>query len=169
MPSRLRIALLLPALVILAACTPDAPPATAREISAGTTCALDGMLLGDYPGPKAQIHYADGNLEFFCDTVEMFNMVLRPESARRVRAVYTQDMGKADWKTPRGHWVDARQAFYVHGSRVKGSMGPTFAAFAQKPDAEAFARKNGGKVLRFDEVTSDLADLHGGAAHDQRM
>ena len=169
MPSRLRIALLLPALVILAACTPDAPPATAREISAGTACALDGMLLGDYPGPKAQIHYADGNLEFFCDTVEMFNMVLRPESARRVRAVYTQDMGKADWKTPRGHWVDARQALYVHGSRLKGSMGPTLASFAKRADAEAFARQNGGGVLRFDEVQLDMVDLHGGGTHDERM
>lgn len=169
MPSRLPIPFLLPVLVVLAACTPDAPPAAARETTAGTVCALDGMLLNDYPGPKAQIHHADGNVEFYCDTVEMFNMVLRPESARRVRAVYTQDMGKADWKTPRGHWIDARQAFYVHGSRVKGSMGPTLASFASRADAEAFARKNGGRVLPFDEVKLDMVDLHGGAAHDERM
>lgn len=169
MPSRLLIHCLLPVLVMLAACTPDAPPATARDITAGTVCALDGMLLNDYPGPKAQIHYADGGMEFFCDTVEMFNMLLRPESARRVRAVYTQDMGKADWKTPRGHWIDARQAFYVHGSRVKGSMGPTLASFANRADAEAFARKNGGRVLRFGEVQMDMVDLHGGAVHDERM
>lgn len=169
MPSRLLIPFLLPALVILAACTPDEPPAAAHEIAAGTVCALDGMLLNDYPGPKAQIHYADGNLEFYCDTVEMFNMVLRPESARRVRALYTQDMGKADWKTPRGHWIDARQALYVHGSRIKGSMGPTLASFASRADADAFARKNGGRVLPFDEVHLDMVDLHGGAAHDERM
>ena len=169
MPSRLLIPFLLPVLVILADCTPDEPPATARAITACTVCALDGMLLNDYPGPKAQIHHADGNVEFYCDTVEMFNMVLRPESARRVRAVYTQDMGKADWKTPRGHWIDARQAFYVHGSRVKGSMGPTLASFANRADAEAFARKNGGQVLRFGEVQLDMVDLHGGAVHDERM
>ena len=156
-------------LLVLAACSRGQTPSAPQELSAGTTCALDGMLLNDYPGPKAQIHYADGNVEFYCDTVEMFNMLLRPESARRVRAVYTQDMGKADWKTPRGNWIDARSAWYVQGSRLKGSMGPTFAAFAQKPDAEAFAQKNGGKVLRFDEVTPDMADLHGGAAHDERM
>ena len=169
MPSHPLIPFLLPVLVILAACTPDEPPAAPHEITAGTTCALDGMLLNDYPGPKAQIHYGEGNVEFFCDTVEMFNMLLRPESARRVRAVYTQDMGKADWKTPRGHWIDARQAFYVHGSRVKGSMGPTLASFANRADAEAFAQKNGGRVLRFDEVQLDVVDLHGGAAHDERM
>lgn len=167
--SRLLIPILLPVLAILAACPSDQPPATARDITAGTVCALDGMLLNDYPGPKAQIHYADGNVEFFCDTVEMFNMVLRPESARRVRAVYTQDMGKADWKTPRGHWIDARQAFYVHGSRVKGSMGPTLASFANRAGAEAFSQENGGRVLRFDEVQMDMVDLHGGAVHDERM
>jgi len=156
-------------LLMLAACSRDEAPSAPQELTAGTTCALDGMLLNDYPGPKAQIHYSEGPPEFFCDTVEMFSMLLRPESARHIRAVYTQDMGKADWKTPRANWIDARTAWYVQGSRLKGSMGPTFAAFTQKQDAEAFAQKNGGKVLRFDEVTPDMADLHGGAAHDQRM
>ncbi len=28
------------------------------EIDPQTTCSLDGMLLADYPGPKAQIRYA---------------------------------------------------------------------------------------------------------------
>jgi copper chaperone NosL len=167
MRNPLLIALL--GLLVLAACSRDQTPSAPQELSAGTACALDGMLLNDYPGPKAQIHYHEGPPEFFCDTVEMFSMLLRPESARRIRAIYTQDMGKADWKTPRGNWIDARSAWYVQGSRLKGSMGPTFAAFAHKPDAEAFAQKNGGKVLRFDEVTPDMADLHGGAAHDERM
>lgn len=166
-----RTLLLIPALglLLLAACSKSETPPAPQELTANTVCTLDGMLLNDYPGPKAQIHYSEGSPEFFCDTVEMFAMVLRPESARRIRAVYTQDMGKADWKAPRGNWIDARSAWYVHGSRLKGSMGPTFAAFAQKPDAEAFAQKNGGKVLRFDEVTPDMADLRGGAVRDERM
>ena len=163
------IPILMAALLALAACGRDGAPAAPAEVTAGTACSLDGMLLNDYPGPKAQIQYGDGSTEFFCDTVEMFNMVLRPESARRIRAVYTQDMGKADWKAPRGHWIDARQAFYVHGSKVKGSMGPTFAAFARQEDAAAFAEVNGGRIMRFDEVKPDMADLHGGAAHDEHM
>ena len=167
----MRSLLLIPVLTLLAlaACNRNQAPPAPQEITAGTACTLDGMLLSDYPGPKAQIHYSEGPPEFFCDTVEMFSMVLRPESARRIRAVYTQDMGKADWKTPRDNWIDARSAWYVQGSKLRGSMGPTFAAFAQKADAEAFAQKNGGKVLRFGEVTPDMADLHGGAANDERM
>lgn len=49
------------------------------------------------------------------------------------------------------------------------SMGPTFAAFSRREDAEAFVLKHGGKVLRFDEVTPEMADLRGGAHHDVRM
>ncbi len=160
-------ALLLCLVMLFSACSRPAPPP--QEIAAGTACTLDGMLLGDYPGPKAQIHYTEGSPEFFCDTVEMFSILLRPESQRHIRAVYTQDMGQTDWKQPRDHWIDARTAHYVQGSALKGSMGPTFAAFARREDAEAFARKHGGKVLRFDEVTPEMADLRGGAAHDEHM
>lgn len=169
MPRRPKHLICVTALLALAACSKEQAPPAPQEVTAGTACALDGMLLNDYPGPKAQIHYADGQTEFYCDTVEMFAMVLKPESVRRVRAVYTQDMGQADWKAPRGHWIDARAAWYVHGSKMKGSMGPTFAAFARREDAEAFAQKYGGKVLEFGEVTPEMADLRGGAAHDERM
>ena len=102
-------------------------------------------------------------------TVEMFAMVLQPEQKRRILAVYTQDMGKEDWNTPRAGWIDARVAFYVVGAKIRGSMGPTFASFVRREDADAFAGKHGGKALRFDEVTPEMADLRGGAQHDQRM
>jgi len=157
------------AAMTLAACSPSSAPANPQELAPGTACALDGMLLLDYPGPKAQIHYADGTVEFFCDTVEMFSIALRPEQKRALRAVYTQDMGKEDWRQPRANWIDARTAFYVAGSKLRGSMGPTFAAFARREDAEAFLKQHGGRVLRFDEVTPEMADLRGGAAHDERM
>lgn len=168
--SRKPVALLLAALLLaVAACGKEAPPPAPQEITAGTACALDGMLLKDYPGPKAQIHYAEGPPEFFCDTVEMFSMLLQPESSRRVRAAYTQDMARTEWKLPHGQWIDARSAWYVRGGRLKGSMGPTFASFARREDAEAFAQENGGTVLRFTDVTPDMVDLRGGAGHDERM
>lgn len=142
----------------------------AVEIDAGTSCALDGMILADYPGPKAQIHY-DGQVQpdFFCDTVEMFSIYLNPEQARRVAALYVQDMGKADWDNPKGHWIDARRAVYVHGSKRHGSMGPTIASFGSEADAQKFIETYGGKLLRFDDVKPDMVTLDGGALHDQRM
>jgi len=142
----------------------------ALEIERSTSCALDGMLLADYPGPKAQIHYAGvAEPDWFCDTLEMFNIHLSPEQARRVTGIFVQDMGKADWDAPAGHWIDARQAFYVFGSKRLGSMGPTAAAFATEADARTFAAQHGGKVMKFSDVTPDMAILDGGALHDQSM
>lgn len=140
------------------------------EIDRSTSCALDGMILADYPGPKVQMHYAGrAEPDWFCDTIEMFSLYLNPEQARVIRAIYVQDMGKADWDNPQGHWIDARTAVYVFGSSRLGGMGPTAASFASEADARAFAEQYGGRVLRFDEVTADMVVLDGGALHDQRM
>ena len=140
------------------------------EIDRSTSCELDGMLLADYPGPKAQIHYAGQEKpSFFCDTIELFNTLLAGEQVRAVRAVYVQDMGKADWNEPKGHWIDAKTADYVLGSKRHGSMGPTIASFAQEADAAKFAGEHGGKVLRFADIKLDMVDLSGGALHDTRM
>ncbi len=166
-------ALALPLGGMLAACqraetaSQDAAPVA---IGRGTSCSLDGMLLADYPGPKAQIHYTGtAEPEFFCDTVEMFSMVLEGEQIRPLRAVYVQDMAKADWKEPEGHWIDARSAFYVAGSRRHGAMGPTFASFATEADAHAFAKRDGGQVFPFAKITPEMADLSGGVRHDHSM
>jgi len=140
------------------------------EISRATACSLDGMLLADFPGPKAQIHYAgQAQPEFFCDTVEMFHIYLNPEQVRTVRGLYVQDMGRADWDEPRGNWIDAQAAYYVLGSKRHGSMGPTIASFALEQDALAFAADYGGKVYPFSGITPDMVVLDGGALHDSNM
>lgn len=169
LPIRSLIPLLAALALGLAACTQEAKTVAPVELKQGTACSLDGMLLLDYPGPKAQIHYANGDVDFFCDTMEMFSIYLNPETKTQVTAVYTQDMAKEDWKSPRANWIDARSAFYVQGSNMKGAMGPTFASFARQEDAAAFAKEHGGKVLRFEQVDPDAADLSGGAAHDHAM
>lgn len=160
-------------LASLLACSQQDTSSTAVtpvEIDPATTCDLDGMLLADYPGPKAQIHYVGTATPVFCcDTVEMFAQLLRPEQARPVRVAFVQDMGQADWTAPRGHWFDARQGLYVIGSKRHGSMGPTIASFASEPAAAAFAQEFGGRVLRYAEVTPDMADLRGGAQRDTKM
>lgn len=165
------IALAIVLSALLGACdrTPEATAHGPVEITQDTHCSLDGMTLADYPGPKAQIHYAQGDPDFFCDTVEMFAIYLRPEERRRVTAIYVHDMGRNDWDHPQGHWIDARTAFYVAGSRRRGSMGPTLASFAEEADAHAFAAAEGGTVLRFDDVTPNMVTLDGGVLKDRHM
>lgn len=151
----------------LAACTHTVVP-QAIEPTDAATCSLDDMLLADFPGPKGQILYDRGEPDFFCDTVELFSAYLQPEQQRRVLAVYTQDMAHAAWEKPRGHWIDAKSAFYVIGSRKTGSMGPTIGAFGDEAGAKAFAQANGGKVLRFEQITLDMVSLDGGVLKDGR-
>lgn len=171
--SRRRFLLATAAAGLLAACGNEGSRSSAivpLEIDRSTSCALDGMILADYPGPKAQMHYAGrAEPDWFCDTIEMFSIYLTPEQARAITALFVQDMGKAEWDHPQGHWIDARTAFYVFGSKRLGGMGPTAASFASEADARAFAAEHGGKILRFDEVTPDMVVLDGGALHDQRM
>ncbi|AXA92200.1 nitrous oxide reductase accessory protein NosL [Massilia sp. YMA4] len=146
---------------LLAGCG-QAASLQALEPAADSACALDGMVLRDYPGAKAQIRYGDGKTDYFCDVVELLRTLLAPEQARGAAVPFVQDMGKADWRRPQGHWIAARAAVYVVGSRAVGSMGPTVVPFAQRADAEAFAGREGGRVLAFADLSP--ATL-GGPAH----
>lgn len=155
---------------LLAACQgPASAPVATVEIDRSTACSLDGMLLADYPGSKAQIHYAQGEPEFFCDTVEMFSLYLKPEQAKRITALYVQDMGATHGQASKANWIDAHQAFYVQGSSQQGSMGATLVPFGQRAQADAFAKRFGGKVLAFAEIKADMVGLDGGALHDSHM
>lgn len=168
--SRVPYTVLLAAVLVACGQSDTNAPLGPVSITGGTYCALDGMLLADYPGPKAQIQYAGrAEPDFFCDTVEMFHIYLNPEIVQPVRGLYVQDMGSTDWDDPQDHWIDARNAFYVLGSSRRGAMGPTLASFASEEAARRFAEEFGGEVLRFDEVKPDQVILDGGALHDTRM
>lgn len=148
----------------------DAGAAAATDFGADAACALDGMLLAEYPGPKGQVLVAaPAAREWYCDTLELLNELLRPEQVRKLRGAWVQDMARADWEQPRGHWIDARSAHYVLGSRRKGSMGATAAPFADAAAAQSFQAQHGGRVAAFAELRPEMVDLSGGALHDTRM
>jgi copper chaperone NosL len=153
----------------LAACSKTVQQATPQEPGSDTACSLDGMILKDYPGPKAQIHYKEGAPEYFCDLMELFGSLLAPEQKRPVAGAFVQDMGKTAWEHPEGNWIDAKTAIYVIGSKKTGSMGPTFGSFSNVQDAEAFAKKEGGKIVRFEQVNLDMVNVHTGAPDDNSM
>lgn len=157
------------ALALSACAEPAHVDTTAAELKGDEICELDGMTLSDFPGPKGQIRYVDGKTIYFCDTVELLSQVVAPEQVRAIAGAYTQDMAKADWEQPKGHWIRVQDAFYVEGSRRVGSMGPTLASFANRVDAETFAREHGGEVLPFSGITPDKVQLDGGMNHDHGM
>lgn len=156
------------AVLLLAACSQAIKQTGPQEPSADTACALDGMVLKDFPGPKAQIQYSEGKPDFYCDLMELFAVVLAPEQKRSVAGLFVQDMGHTDWAHPQGHWIAAKGASYVVGSRKTGSMGPALASFATAADASAFAQAEGGKVMPFAQITAAML-RPSGAAHGMAM
>ncbi len=156
-------------LLALAACGETARSLAAREPGDDALCALDGMSIKDYPGPKAQIVFKDGRIDYFCTLAELFE---NDTGRQGVDSSYVQDMGRADWDKPRGHWIPAATAFYVLDSRAQGAMGPTIGTFARQQDAQAFVVREGGRVLDYSQVQRALrasAALGAKAAHDDAM
>ncbi len=65
---------------------------------------------------------------------------------------------RATWEKPGdGNWIDAGKAFFVVGSTREGGMGaPETVPFASQADAEAFAKAEGGTVLKLMAITDDM-------------
>jgi len=132
----------------------------AVAIESADECHLCGMLITNFSGPKAELFRQgvtkeEGNsVKKFCSTRDMFSFYLDPENNRNVTTILVHDMSKAPWDAPDdGYFIDARQAWYVVGSRQTGAMGKTLASFSAKTDADAFASEFGGKVIDFNAVS----------------
>lgn len=138
---------------------PAAPPPSPQAVSADAVGHYCGMTLKDHAGPKGQI-FVRGRAApvWFSSIKQVFAYTLLPEEPKGLAAIYVNDMaaagpdGAADLKA----WVDARQAFYVIGSRFVGGMGAEDAMpFSDQARALAFAQANGGRVVRFADVPED--------------
>jgi copper chaperone NosL len=145
-------------MLLLGACNVTPHQVVAQEPSADTASALDGMVLREYPGPKAQIQYAEGKPDFYSNLMEMFTVVLIPQQKRPIAGLFVQDMGKTDWDHPSGHWIAAKTALYVVGSKKPGSMGPTFGSFSNPRDAAAFVKREGGKIFAFNQISLEMVN-----------
>lgn len=125
------------------------------EPSATDTCPVCGMFTARFPDFLAQIVFEDGSHLTFDGPKDLFKFTLQPErfgsektSAERARIYVTEYYSLAP--------IDARAAFFVAGSDVRGPMGAELIPFATRDDADAFrADHRGTGVLRFDEVTGD--------------
>ena len=158
---RVRFASLLVMALLLAGCQEEAQTAVPppREIgdAAGHFC---GMPLSEHPGPKGQVFLRSDPAHpvWFTSARDAVAFTLLPEEPKDIVVVYVTDMGKtADWDHPEaGAWVDARQAWFVIGSRRGGGMGAAEAVPFSSPEAaRAFTAANGGRSVRFAEIPAD--------------
>lgn len=120
------------------------------------TCKVCSMIIVDFPGAKAQIHYKKGKYDSFCSTLDMFLFHLQPDRPADISAIYVNDMANGDAENPVDRWIDATKAFYVYGGDVMGPMGEALVPFEERKDAEAYLKQNGGRIVRFSDITMDM-------------
>jgi len=124
-------------------------------------CHVCGMIISDFPGPKGEA-VEKGSVKKFCSTAEMLGWYLQPENKLLDAKLYVHDMGQSEWAHPSDeHLIDARTAWYVAGTGLKGAMGGSLASLADEQKARQLASDHGGQVLRFEEI--DHALLQQGA------
>jgi copper chaperone NosL len=133
--------------------------AALTPIEPGESCHVCGMIVANFPGPKAQaaVKNREKTLKF-CSTADLFTWLLQPETEAIVQAVYVHDMGAsgASWDKPSdAHYVDVKKAWYVVGGDQMGAMGATLASFKEKGAAEHYIMQHGGQLKRYTDI--DLA------------
>lgn len=137
---------------------PEAPatPPPAVEVSTEATGHYCGMLLNAHEGPKGQIHLESrAQPVWFSSVRDTIAFTRLPEEPRDIRAIYVNDMGRAkEWEQPEpGTWVEARQAWFVIESDMRGGMGaPEAVPFSDRAAADAFRAKHQGRVVRLAEI-----------------
>ena len=151
---------LLLAVVLFGCSSKSVAPRPPVNLLAGDSCAVCGMYIKRFPGPRGEAYLKDYRRVLkFGSTRDFFAYVTRADVKDRLGAVYVQDSARIDWRHPSNSadsFVNARQAWYVAFQPLKGAMGPTLASFARKRAAQAFIRKHGGELLSFKAVTPAL-------------
>nr|ACF98100.1 putative NosL protein [uncultured bacterium 1042] len=135
---------------------PPPKPYAMTESAIGHYC---GMNVLEHPGPKGQISLAS-NPEpiWFSSARDAVAFTMLPEEPKDVAAIFVSDMAKAaSWESPgEENWVDAKQAFYVIGSAMRGGMGAEETVpFSDQASARKFAEENGGKIVGFADIPRD--------------
>lgn len=122
-------------------------------------CHVCGMVIADFPGPKGEA-VEKGAVKKFCSTAEMLGWWLQPENRHLQVKLYVHDMGRSAWDKPDDeHLIDATSAYYVVGTQLKGAMGVVLASFADEQAALELATREGGRVLRFEEIDQAVLQL----------
>lgn len=151
--------------LLLSACGNSPAPAAqaAVDIHKGDSCAVCGMYIDAGPGPRGEAWVQDYKAPLkFGSTRDFFAYVLDPENQTRLQQLLVQDSAAINWQHPSNAaatFVDARSAWYVAWQPLIGVMGPTFASFATRADAETFVRAQGGEILAFSAVTPEMTSL----------
>lgn len=108
-------------------------------------CLKCGMHINKHPQWEATIIHAEQE-DHFC--APRCILLTRPADSNDTEG----EMLVKDYYDLR--FIDATTAFYVHGSKVMGPMGPDLIPFSSIKDAEAFIKEHGGAISPYQQLTS---------------
>lgn len=121
---------------------PGTPASTER-------CPVCGMFVAPYPTWIAALRLADGKVEYFDGTRDMFIRYFALGGRASKASVFV-----TDYYTTR--LIPASGAFFVTGSDVTGPMGAELIPLGSRDEADGFTKDHSGKkVYSFDEVVED--------------
>ena len=129
-----------------------------RPIPKDARCPVCGMFPARNPDWAAQVIFQNGDTQFFDSPLTLW--------------AYLHDVGRyapgrsaaeiaSRWVTDGSsrRWIAADAAFYVHGSNALGPMrAGNLPPFATLDQAQAFAQRRGGEVLRAEQITPVLLE-----------
>ena len=125
----------------------------ADKVEAPDACVHCGMDRTKFAHSRMLVTYADGSSAGTCS----INCVVTDMSKNKGKTVKSFQV--ADYSTKK--LTDAKAAAWVIGGSKKGVMTPLAKwAFADKKDAEAFIKANGGKPATFDEALKATEKEH---------
>lgn len=116
------------------------------------------MTVVDHNGPKGQVILTDKEQALWFTSVrDTIAFTLSPEEPKNIAAIYVNDMSDANWNNPGSdNWIDARDAWYVLGSKRSGGMGALETVpFSTRSSAELFAMKQGGTVYAYNLIPDE--------------
>lgn len=137
---------------------PDSPAIGCPPIALNDEheCALCGMIVVHFPGPKGQACLRDGRVLTFCSVHDLLAWAWQPESAPALGALHVHDLSRTEWRHPSDDaYMNARDAIYVVGHDQHSAMGHSPAPFSRQTDAESFMARHGGHLLAFDRLDWD--------------
>ncbi len=116
-------------------------------------CPVCGMFVSKYPDFLSSMAFADGSHAFFDGPKDLFKCYL--DVQRYLPSKKKADIGAVHVMDYYNRAViDARTAYFVVGSDIRGPMGSELIPFRQNAEAREFLKDHHGTlVLRFDEVT----------------
>ena len=124
------------------------------DVQAHKNCKYCGMDREKFAHSRMLIEYEDGSSVGAC-SIHCVAVDLAQALDKKPKAILVADYNKKDL-------IDAEKAFWVIGGKKPGVMTKTAKwAFADKKDAEAFIKENGGKLANFDDaMKASYEDMH---------